>query len=153
MDNVPNDIFLWIKAFHIIAVVCWFAALFYLPRLFVYHAMTDANDITAHQRFQIMERKLYRGIMWPSMLITLITAHFLVDIGDAFYHYHQAMWFYIKVSLVALLVIYHFACGYYRKKLIENAHYKSHKFWRFFNELPTFILLACVILVVVKPHF
>lgn len=147
------DVFLWFKAFHIIAVVCWFAALFYLPRLFVYHAMTDIQDKTAHQRFEIMERKLYRGIMWPSMVITLFTAHFLVDIGDSLFNYHQALWFYIKVALVGLLVIYHFMCGYYRKKLINNPHYKSHKFWRMFNELPTVILLACVILVVVKPQF
>lgn len=149
--DTPSDAFLWIKALHIIAVVCWFAALFYLPRLYVYHAMSE--DETSHQRFQIMERKLYRGIMWPSMIATLITAHFLIDLGDPIYDYHHAVWFYIKVALVGLLVIYHFVCGYYRLKLIKDAHYKSHKFWRFFNELPTVILIACVILVVVKPHF
>lgn len=151
--TIPSEAFLWVKALHIISVVCWFAALFYLPRLYVYHAMTDKDDITAHQRFQIMERKLYRGIMWPAMIATLITAHFLVDWGDALFHYHQSAWFYIKVALVGLLVLYHLSCGYYRKKLIDNAHYKSHKFWRFFNELPTVILFACVILVVVKPTF
>lgn len=152
MTTLPES-FYWVKALHIIAVVCWFAALFYLPRLYVYHAMTDADDHKAHQRFQIMERKLYRGIMWPAMLATLITAHFLVDWGDAVQGYHQSAWFYLKVGFVGLLVLYHFACGYYRKKLIENAHYKSHKFWRFFNELPTVILFVCVILVVVKPTF
>lgn len=149
--DVPSEAFLWVKALHIIAIVCWFAALFYLPRLFVYHAMSD--DDISHQRFQVMERKLYRGIMWPSLIATLVTAHFLVDWGDPVYHYHDALWFYIKVALVGILIIYHLFCGYYRKKLIENAYYKSHKFWRFFNELPTVILLACVILVVVKPQF
>jgi len=74
--DAPSDAFLWVKALHIIAVVCWFAALFYLPRLYVYHAMSD--DAVSHQRFEVMERKLYRGIMWPSMIATLITAHFLV---------------------------------------------------------------------------
>ena len=73
--------------------------------------------------------------------------------GDATRHYHEALWFYLKVGLVGLLVIYHSVCGYYRKKLIGNAHYKSHKFWRFFNEMPTLILFAVVILVVVKPTF
>ncbi|KQF52152.1 hypothetical protein APC05_01405, partial [Acinetobacter pittii] len=93
------------------------------------------DDAASHQRFEVMERKLYRGIMWPSMIATLITAHFLVEWGDATRHYHEATWFYLKVGLVALLVIYHLVCGYYRKKLIGNAHYKSHKFWRFFNEM------------------
>lgn len=149
--SIPSEAFLWVKALHIIAVVCWFAALFYLPRLFVYHAMSE--DSISHERFQVMERKLYRGIMWPSMLGTLITAHFLVDWGDVWYHYHNQAWFYLKVSLVGLLVIYHFFCGYYRKKLMLNAHYKSHQFWRMFNELPTVILLAVVFLVVLKPQF
>lgn len=143
--------FLWVKALHIIAIVCWFAALFYLPRLFVYHAMS--HDAISHERFIVMERKLYRGIMWPAMLGTLITGHFLISLGDTVNHYHQALWFYIKISLVGLLVIYHLSCGYYRKKLALNAHYKSHQFWRFFNELPTVILIAVIILVVVKPHF
>jgi putative membrane protein len=73
--DAPSDAFLWVKALHIIAVVCWFAALFYLPRLYVYHAMSE--DAVSHQRFEVMERKLYRGIMWPSMIATLVTAHFL----------------------------------------------------------------------------
>ena len=150
MPVVP-DSFLWVKALHIISVICWFAALFYLPRLYVYHAMS--HDEISHQRFIIMERKLYRGIMWPAMLGTLITGHFLIDIGDAFNHYHQQLWFYLKIGLVGLLVVYHFMCGYYRKKLELNAHYKSHKFWRFFNEAPTLILIAVCILVVVKPQF
>ena len=100
-----------------------------------------------------MERKLYRGIMWPSMIATLITAHFLVEWGDATRHYHEATWFYLKVGLVALLVSCHLVCEKKKKKLIGNAHYKSHKFWRFFNEMPTLILFAVVILVVVKPQF
>lgn len=143
--------FLWVKALHIIAIICWFAALFYLPRLFVYHAMSE--DTVSHQRFEVMERKLYRGIMWPAMLGTLITGHFLVSIGDPYRHYHEALWFYIKIALVLYLVIYHLLCGHYRKKLIGNPHYKTHVFWRFFNEVPTIALIIIVILVVVKPHF
>ncbi|RYZ95014.1 MAG: hypothetical protein EOO68_19250, partial [Moraxellaceae bacterium] len=82
-----------------------------------------------------------------------ITGHFLVSIGDPYRHYHDALWFYLKIALVAFLVLYHLACGYYRKKLLDNAHYKTHVFWRFFNEAPTFALVAIIILVVVKPHF
>lgn len=149
--DAPSDAFLWVKALHIIAVVCWFAALFYLPRLFVYHAMSE--DQLSHQRFQIMERKLYRGIMWPAMLATLITAHFLVDWGDATRHYHEAIWFYLKVGLVGLLVIYHLVCGYYRKNSWITHIINRINFGVFFNELPTFILFAVVILVVVKPTF
>lgn len=78
-----------------------------------------SEDAASHQRFEVMERKLYRGIMWPSMIATLITAHFLVEWGDATRHYHQATWFYLKVGLVALLVIYHLVCGYYRKSSSE----------------------------------
>ena len=105
---------MWVKALHIIAVVCWFAALFYLPRLYVYHAMSD--DAVSHQRFEVMERKLYRGIMWPSMIATLITAHFLVEWGDATRHYHEALWFYLKVGLVGLLV------GLGADHMIEQVH-------------------------------
>ena len=151
MVSALPDSFLWVKALHMISVICWFAALFYLPRLFVYHAMS--TDDISNQRFIVMERKLYRGIMWPAMLGTLITGHFLIDIGDVYNHYHQQLWFYIKIALVGLLVIYHLLCGYYRKKLAQNAHYKTHVFWRFFNEAPTLILVAVCILVVVKPHF
>ena len=143
--------FLWVKALHIIAIICWFAALFYLPRLFVYHAMSE--DTVSHQRFEVMERKLYRGIMLPAMLGTLITGHFLVSIGDPYRHYHDALWFYLKIALVLFLVVYHLLCGHYRKKLIGNPHYKTHVFWRFFNEVPTIALIIIVILVVVKPHF
>ena len=135
------DYFNWIKAAHIISMVCWFAAIFYLPRLFVYHAMSD--DSISHDRFAIMERKLYRGIMTPSMIATWIFG--LWDV------YKTQGWLHVKLLLVVLLSGYHGACGFYRKKLIDNPHYKTHKFWRWFNEVPVFALVIIVILVVVKP--
>lgn len=141
------DYFLWIKAWHVIAVVTWFAGIFYLPRLFVYHAMSE-DDISIH-RFEIMERKLYRGIMTPAMIVTWALGLWMVYLGwDVF---KSQFWLHAKLFLVILLSIYHFLCGYYRKQLINNPHLKSHVFWRWFNEFPTLILVAVVILVIVKP--
>ena len=141
------DYFNWIKAAHIISMVCWFAAIFYLPRLFVYHAMSD--DSISYERFAIMERKLYRGIMTPSMIATWLFGLWMVGMGwDV---YKTQSWLHVKLLLVVLLSGYHGACGFYRKRLIDNPHYKSHKFWRWFNEIPVFALIFIVILVVVKP--
>ena len=141
------DYFNWIKAAHIISMVCWFAAIFYLPRLFVYHAMSD--DSISQERFAIMERKLYRGIMTPAMIATWLFGLWMVILGWGIYK--TQVWLHIKLSLVIILTAYHFICGYYRNKLLSNPHDKSHVFWRWFNELPVFILIAVVILVVVKP--
>ena len=141
------DYFNWIKAAHIISVVTWFAAIFYLPRLFVYHAMSD--DKVSHDRFIIMERKLYRGIMTPSMIATWTFGLWMVYLGwDV---YKTQGWLHAKIFLVILLSAYHGACGFYRKKLVDNPQYKSHVFWRWFNEVPVFALIFIVILVVVKP--
>ncbi|MBK6756928.1 MAG: protoporphyrinogen oxidase HemJ [Agitococcus sp.] len=138
---------LWLKAFHVIAVICWFAGLFYLPRLFVYHA--QANDKESIERFKIMERKLYRGIMWPSMVFTIaLGIAMIVKAPD----YHLAQhWLHAKLALVTLLVIYHFFCGHYREQFANDNNQKSHVFYRVFNELPVLLLFAIVILVMVKP--
>ena len=141
------EYFVWIKAWHIIAMVCWFAAIFYLPRLFVYHAMSA--DTVSHDRFIVMERKLYRGIMTPAMIATWVLGLWMVMLGwDV---YKTQGWLHAKIALVVLLSAYHGSCGYYRKKLMDNPHYKTHKFWRWFNEVPVFALIFIVILVVVKP--
>lgn len=137
---------LWLKAFHIIAVICWFAALFYLPRLFVYHAMSE--DEVSHERFVIMERKLYRGIATPSMILTLI-------LGAAMLHWVPGImkmgWMHAKLSLVACCVLYHFSARHYMLQLRTRSCKRSHVFFRVFNELPVFLLIPIVILVVVKP--
>ncbi len=138
---------LWLKAFHVIAVICWFAGLFYLPRLFVYHA--QANDKESIERFKIMERKLYRGIMWPSMVFTIaLGIAMIVKAPDYYWAQH---WLHAKLALVLLLVVYHFFCGYYRQQFANDNNQKSHVFYRVFNELPVLLLVAIVILVVVKP--
>jgi putative membrane protein len=131
----------------VIAMVCWFAGLFYLPRLFVYHA--QSTDTLSIERFKIMERKLYRGIMWPSMVFTIA-----LGIAMIFYapdYYLPQAWLHAKLALVTLLVIYHFFCGYYRQQFANDNNQKSHVFYRVFNELPVLLLVAIVILVVVKP--
>lgn len=139
--------FLILKSLHIIAMVCWFAGIFYLPRLFVYHAMSD--DKISQERFALMERKLYRGIMNPAMMATWLFGLSMVMSNWAVYK--NQGWLHAKLSLVILLTIYHIVCGKYRIKLAENPHVKTHVFWRWFNEIPVFILIAVVFLVVIKP--
>lgn len=138
---------LWVKAFHIVSVVCWFAALFYLPRLFVYHASSE--DEISNERFKIMERKLYRGISTPSMIATLIFGFWLISFNVE--GYFAGGWLSAKLLLVALLVAYHFYSGHLLKQFRDNKNTRSHVFYRWFNEFPVLILIAVIILVVVKP--
>ena len=134
----------WIKSLHIIFVVAWFAGLFYLPRLFVYHA--QSTDVASVERFKVMERKLYRGIMTPAMVVTLATGLWLW-LGYGF----SGGWLYAKVALVVLLVAYHFWMGSLMADFARDANRRSHVFYRWVNELPVVLLAAIVILVVVKP--
>jgi putative membrane protein len=138
---------LWIKALHIISVICWFAGIFYLPRLFVYHAMSE--DEASKERFKIMERKLYRGIMNPSMVATVVFGVWLAALNWPYYK--TAGWFHAKLLLVILLIGYHHMCGAIRKKFEQDINTKSHVYYRWFNEFPVLILVIVVILVVVKP--
>jgi len=138
---------LWFKAFHIISMVCWFAALFYLPRLFVYHSMAD--DQAGIDRFKIMERKLYRGIATPSMVATFIFGFALIGYAPEYYAYQ--IWFHIKITLVLILAAYHGYCGVLLKSFARDENDRGHVFYRWFNEFPVLILFSVVILVVVKP--
>lgn len=143
---------LWIKAFHIIAVICWFAAIFYLPRLFVYHAMLEdiqGKDKDSSERFKVMERKLYRGIMTPSMIAVIFFGSWLMA-GNLDYYLSQG-WVHAKLVLVALLVVFHFYCGHLMHQLRNDKNAKSHKFFRVINEIPVFMLIGIVILAVVRP--
>ena len=139
---------LWVKAFHLIFVVTWFSALFYLPRLYVYHAMCE--DEAGNARFKIMERKLYRGIMTPSAVLTLVFGLWLLS----FYSLEQIAgmaWLHAKFTLVVLLFAYHGICGRMLKQFAADNNKRGHKFYRWFNELPVLLLIAVVILAVVKP--
>lgn len=137
----------YIRAFHIIGMVCWFAGIFYLPRLFVYHAMSD--DAISQERFAVMERKLYRGIMTPAMIFTWACGLLMIALAPSIYLTQG--WLHAKLVLVVLLTIYHLSCGRFRVRLMDNPKFKSHVYWRWFNEIPVFILIAVVILAVVKP--
>ncbi len=135
---------LWIKALHISFMVTWFGGLFYLPRLFVYHAMS--SDTTSIERFKIMERKLYFGIMTPSAVLTIIFGLWLwLGYGIS------GGWMHAKLFLVLILVIYHLHCGKLLKDFKHDRNRYSHVFYRWYNEFPVLILFAVTILVVVKP--
>ena len=138
---------LWIKSFHIIFMVTWFAGLFYLPRLFVYHAL--AEDEISNQRFKIMERKLFFGIMTPGAILTVgFGAWMLMKNWDA---YMIGYWMHIKLGLVWLLVFYHIWCGFILKTFRDDKNTRSHVWYRWFNEAPVLALVAIVILAIVKP--
>lgn len=139
---------LWVKAFHIIAVICWFAALFYLPRLYVYHSMVEKSDSVGNERFKIMERKLYKGICTPSMIATIGLGLWMSSLNWAYYS--TSTWFWIKMGLVLLLVGYHHMCLFHLKKFRDDKNVRTHKYFRYFNEVPTLLLIAVVLLVVLK---
>ncbi|MFQ5488340.1 MAG: protoporphyrinogen oxidase HemJ [Gammaproteobacteria bacterium] len=139
---------LWIKAFHIIFMVTWFAGLFYLPRLFVYHAMSE--DAISDQRFKVMERKLFYGIMTPGAVLTVLGGVWLLT-DYAWAAYAHSGWLHAKMMLVLLLVAYHIYCGRLLRAFKIGANRHSHRFYRWINEIPVLFLVAIVILVVVKP--
>ncbi len=139
---------LWVKAFHIIFMVTWFAALFYLPRLYVYHAA--AEDEASNQRFKIMERKLYYGIAAPGAIITILLGFWLIHFLG--YGMLGVFWLQAKLALVSLLVVYHLYCGKLLKDFKNDRNRHSHVWYRWFNELPVFILVAVVLLVELQPY-
>ena len=135
---------LWIKSFHVIFMVTWFAGLFYLPRLFVYHAMSD--DKISIERFKIMERKLFYGIMTPGGVLTVILGLWMwLGYGIS------GTWMHIKFSLVLLLIAYHIYCGKLLLDFKHDRNTRGHIFYRWFNEFPVLLMVAIIILVVVKP--
>ncbi len=135
---------LWLKVFHLFAVIAWFAGIFYLPRLFVYHAMSE--DEISRERFKIMERKLLWGIMTPSAVVAVILGIWLW-LGYGF----TGTWLAVKLVLVGLLLAYHAWCiKVVRDFKLDRAKH-SHVFYRWMNELPVFLLLGILILVVIKP--
>ena len=137
---------LWLKAFHIFFVVSWFAGLFYLPRIFVNHAM--AEETSVRERLKLMERKLYKFVT-PIGALAVITGFWL------WFAYADQLaiggWIHVKTALVAGLAAYHLYCGHLVKVFAEDRNTRSHVWFRFFNEVPVLVLLAVVILVVVKP--
>ena len=137
---------LWLKALHIIFVVCWFAGLFYLPRIFVYYAASDHPATRA--QLAVMARRLYRFVT-PFMFITIALG--LVMMSTSLEYYLQAKWLWLKLAGVTFLVVYHFQCGRYMTRINEDSDTHGHVFYRFFNEVPVIFLFLIVILAVLKP--
>jgi len=138
---------LWIKALHIIFMVTWFAGLFYLPRLFVYHA--DCRDEISHARFLIMERKLF-AIMTIGAVLTAVFGVWMLA-GYAWVAYRELLWLDLKLVLVAILIGFHIYCGVLVREFRNGSARHSHVFYRWINEIPALLLIAIVLLAVVKP--
>jgi len=136
---------LWLKALHVIAMVTWFAGLFYLPRLFVYHA--DAEDSVSAERFRIMERRLF-ALMTIGAGATLA---FGIAMLVATPLYLTMSWLRAKLVLVALLIVYHLYCYKFTRDFARNRNAHTAKWYRGFNEVPTLLLIGIVILAVLKP--
>ena len=142
------NIYLTYKALHLIAVISWMAGLLYLPRIFVYHTENQTNK-NISDVFKTMERKLYFYIMTPAMIISWIFGLLLIDsIG---FEQLSTYWLKAKLVLVFLLTIYHFYLGIYLKKFEMDVNTKSSKFFRFFNEVPTILLILIIFIVIFKP--
>ncbi len=139
---------LWFKALHLIFMVTWFAGLFYLPRLFVYHAMSD--DKISIDRFKIMERKLFYGITTPGAILTIIFGVSTL-LSNGLSAYSGQMWLLIKYSLILLLIVYHIYCWFLLQDFKYDRNHHTHVWYRWFNEVPVLILIAIIILAVVRP--
>ncbi len=138
----------WILAFHVMSFVSWMAMLFYLPRLFIYHR--EHADVKAFTDIvKIQEYKLFKYIGVPAMWATVISGGTMLYLNSGIFS--SGGWMHAKLLFVALLIAYHFSLEILRKKLIENPHYKSGKWFRVYNEVPTLLMIAIVIMVVVKP--
>ncbi len=144
--------YLWLKALHVMFMVTWFAGLFYLPRLFVYHAMS--TDQASIERFKIMERKLYYGITTPGGIITILLGTWLVIQfwwQPLINFTPDTRWLHTKLLLVTLLTIYHLYCGKLLQDFKHDRNRYNHVFYRWFNEFPVLILIGVILLVYLKP--
>lgn len=138
--------YLWLKAWHLIALIAWMAGLFYLPRLFVYHSQV-APGSEQSELFKIMERRLYKAIMMPAMVGTLLFGTLLLAGSD----FLTQGWMLAKLLLVAALLAFHFFCAKWKNDFARDANLKNQRFYRMANEIPTLLMIGIVILVIVKP--
>ena len=138
---------LWVKALHIIFVITWMAAIFYLPRLFVYHVQAlNEGDTRGSERFKTMERKLFNGIMTPGAVLSIVFGLWLwLGYGIS------GGWLHAKLTLVVLLVAYHALCWKHLRAFRDDRNTRSERYFRIINELPVFLLFGIVIFVVLKP--
>jgi protoporphyrinogen IX oxidase len=143
---LPPAAYVWIKALHVIAVIAWMAGMLYLPRLFVYHCEADPGSRQS-ETFKVMERRLLRGIINPSMIASWVLGLWLAWQGGWF----AAPWLHTKLALVVLLSGLHGMLSRYVRDFAADRNRKSQKFYRIINEIPTLLMVAIVLLVVVKP--
>ena len=146
--DISGDAYLWIKAFHILAVISWMAGFLYLPRLFVYHC-SAAPGSNASETFKVMERRLLRAIMNPAMIVSILLGSLMVYAQSP--EIWMEIWFLIKLACLILLVGMHMKLAGWRKAFEADANEKSEKFFRFINEVPALLMVIIVIMVVVKP--
>lgn len=142
--DVGTAAYAWIKALHVVAIITWMAGLFYLPRLYVYHAETPAGTPQS-ETFKVMERRLLRGIMNPSIVVVFITGLLM------FPAWMTSGWMHAKFLLVLLMAVCHGFYARWRKDFEADRNTRSHKFYRVANEVPTLLLLGIIVMVVVKP--
>lgn len=138
----------WVLAFHVMSVISWMAMLFYLPRLYVYHQEHKENAGFI-EVVKIQERKLYNFIGVPAFWASLLSGLAMIAMNPALFQ--SGIWFHIKLTFVLLMVVFHFALGYFRKKLLNDACIRSGKFFRYLNEIPTLLMIVIVTMVIVKP--
>jgi len=138
----------WILAFHVMSFISWMAMLFYQPRLYVYHS-ENADNKGFVEVVKIQEYKLIKYIGAPAMWATILSGSLMLYLNSGIFS--SGGWMHAKLFFVALLIAYHFSLEMHRKKLLENPHYKPGKFYRFYNEVPTLLMIGIVIFVVVRP--
>ena len=141
--------YLWTKALHLIFMVTWFAGLFYLPRLYVYHA--DSKDKESIDRFKLMEARLYFGIMFPAIILTISSGLTLIWIRGWDWLVVTS-WMHLKLLLVLSLIIFHLYLGLLRKDFARDSNQKSTTFFKILNEMPVLILISVTLLAVLKPQ-
>lgn len=144
----------WIIWFHILSLISWYAVLFYMPRLFVYHAENIDNEGFV-KVVKVMEMKIYKYIGVPAMWATIISGVAMIFLSSSHYGGVNIMstggWMHAKIFFVLILVAYFFSLGYFRKKFLEDKCQKSGKFFRAYNEVPTILLLLIVAMVIIRP--
>jgi len=138
----------WILAFHVMSFTSWMAMLFYLPRLFIYHR-EHADNLAFAEVVKIQEYKLYAYIGVPAMWATLLSGGLMLYLNPGIFQ--SGSWIHVKLLFLTFLIAYSFSLNNIRKKLIDNPEYKSGKYFRFYNEVPTLLMIVIVIMVVVKP--
>ena len=141
-----SEIYLWVKAFHVISVIAWMAGMLYLPRLFVYHCRAETGSAQS-ETFKVMERRLLKAIMNPAMIATWALGLTLVFLGELW----REPWVHSKLLLVLILTVVHIGIGRWRRAFEEDRNQHSERYYRIANEVPAVLMVGIVILAVIKP--